>query len=58
MADAEPGTGIGLLDAGGARYPGGVSSLRAMAKSFKRNVLASGVVPQISMMRWGHGAGA
>ena len=39
---------IGLLDAGGARIQEGVSSLAGYGEVFKRNVLASGVVPQIS----------
>ncbi|MBV8978780.1 MAG: methylmalonyl-CoA carboxyltransferase, partial [Alphaproteobacteria bacterium] len=39
---------IGLLDAGGARIQEGVSSLAGYGEVFKGNVLASGVVPQIS----------
>jgi propionyl-CoA carboxylase beta chain len=39
---------IGLLDAGGARIQEGVSSLAGYGEVFKHNVLASGVVPQIS----------
>ncbi len=39
---------IGLNDSGGARIQEGVSSLAGYAEIFKRNVLASGVVPQIS----------
>lgn len=39
---------IGLNDSGGARIQEGVASLAGYAEIFKRNVLASGVVPQIS----------
>jgi len=39
---------IGLNDSGGARIQEGVVSLAAYADIFLRNVLASGVVPQIS----------
>lgn len=39
---------IGLNDSGGARIQEGVGSLAGYAEIFKRNVLASGVVPQIS----------
>lgn len=39
---------IGLNDSGGARIQEGVVSLGAFADIFLRNVLASGVVPQIS----------
>jgi len=39
---------IGLNDSGGARIQEGVASLAGYAEVFKRNVLASGVVPQIS----------
>jgi propionyl-CoA carboxylase beta chain len=39
---------IGLNDSGGARVQEGVVSLGAYAEIFLRNVLASGVVPQIS----------
>ncbi|AIK96071.1 acyl-CoA carboxylase subunit beta [Candidatus Odyssella acanthamoebae] len=41
---------IGLNDSGGARIQEGVISLGAYADVFKRNVLASGVVPQISLV--------
>ncbi len=41
---------IGLNDSGGARIQEGVSSLAGYAEVFQRNVLASGVVPQISMV--------
>lgn len=39
---------IGLNDSGGARIQEGVSSLGGYADIFYRNVLASGVIPQIS----------
>jgi propionyl-CoA carboxylase beta chain len=39
---------VGLIDSGGARIQEGVSSLAGYANIFRRNVLASGVVPQIS----------
>ena len=42
---------IGLNDSGGARIQEGVSSLAGYAEVFQRNVMASGVVPQISMIR-------
>jgi len=41
---------IGLNDSGGARIQEGVVSLAAYAYVFLRNVLASGVVPQISLI--------
>ncbi len=41
---------IGLNDSGGARIQEGVDSLAGYADVFQRNVLASGVVPQISMI--------
>jgi len=41
---------IGLNDSGGARIQEGVDSLSGYAEVFQRNVLASGVVPQISMI--------
>lgn len=41
---------IGLNDSGGARIQEGVESLAGYADIFQRNVLASGVVPQISMI--------
>ena len=41
---------IGLNDSGGARIQEGVASLGGYADVFQRNVLASGVVPQISMI--------
>src|SRR5574344_2777706 len=39
---------IGLNDSGGARIQEGVQSLAGYAEIFERNILASGVVPQIS----------
>ncbi|MCZ6555954.1 MAG: acyl-CoA carboxylase subunit beta [Candidatus Dadabacteria bacterium] len=39
---------IGLSDSGGARIQEGVESLAGYAEIFCRNVLASGVIPQIS----------
>lgn len=39
---------IGLNDSGGARIQEGVMSLAAYAEIFQRNIMASGVVPQIS----------
>jgi propionyl-CoA carboxylase beta chain len=41
---------IGLNDSGGARIQEGVASLAGYAAVFQRNVLASGVVPQISLV--------
>ena len=41
---------IGLNDSGGARIQEGVASLGGYAEVFQRNVLASGVVPQVSMI--------
>lgn len=41
---------IGLNDSGGARIQEGVDSLGGYAEVFQRNVLASGVVPQISLI--------
>ena len=41
---------IGLNDSGGARIQEGVVSLGGYAEVFKRNVLASGVVPQVSLV--------
>ena len=39
---------IGINDSGGARIQEGVESLTGFAHIFKRNVMASGVIPQIS----------
>ena len=41
---------IGLNDSGGARIQEGVASLGGYADVFQRNVMASGVIPQISMI--------
>jgi propionyl-CoA carboxylase beta chain len=41
---------IGLYDAGGARIQEGVAALGGYAEIFQRNVLASGVIPQISVI--------
>merc|ERR1739848_172461 len=41
---------IGLNDSGGARIQEGVESLAGYADIFQKNVLASGVIPQISMI--------
>ena len=41
---------IGLNDCGGARIQEGVASLAGYADVFQRNVLASGVIPQISVI--------
>jgi propionyl-CoA carboxylase beta chain len=50
---------IGINDSGGARIQEGVDSLAGFAEIFQRNVLASGVVPQISLimgaLRWRRG---
>ncbi len=39
---------IGLNDSGGARIQEGVTSLAGYAEIFQRNIMASGVIPQIS----------
>ncbi len=39
---------IGLNDSGGARIQEGVAALTGFAEIFQRNIMASGVVPQIS----------
>ena len=49
---------IGLNDSGGARVQEGVSSLGAYADIFLRNTLASGVVPQISVIMGPSAGGA
>src|SRR6201998_3480757 len=41
---------IGINDSGGARIQEGVASLGGYADVFQRNVLASGVIPQISLI--------
>ena len=41
---------IGISDSGGARIQEGVASLGGYAEVFQRNVLASGVIPQLSLI--------
>ncbi|XP_030767853.1 propionyl-CoA carboxylase beta chain, mitochondrial-like [Sitophilus oryzae] len=41
---------VGLNDSGGARIQEGVESLAGYADIFQKNVLASGVIPQISLI--------
>ncbi|MCK0096342.1 acyl-CoA carboxylase subunit beta [Yoonia sp. F2084L] len=41
---------IGINDSGGARIQEGVASLAAYGEIFQRNITASGVVPQISLI--------
>ena len=41
---------IGINDSGGARIQEGVASLAGYADIFYRNVKASGVIPQISLI--------
>ncbi|TXL74600.1 acyl-CoA carboxylase subunit beta [Vineibacter terrae] len=41
---------IGINDSGGARIQEGVDSLAGYADVFQRNVMSSGVIPQISMI--------
>jgi acetyl-CoA carboxylase carboxyltransferase component len=41
---------IGMMDSGGARIQEGIRGLAGYGGMFTRNVLASGVVPQISLM--------
>jgi propionyl-CoA carboxylase beta chain len=41
---------IGINDSGGARIQEGVDSLAGYGEVFQRNILASGVVPQISLI--------
>ncbi|WP_106755202.1 acyl-CoA carboxylase subunit beta [Pannonibacter carbonis] len=41
---------IGLFDAGGARIQEGVAALAGYGEVFQRNVIASGVIPQISLI--------
>ena len=41
---------IGILDGGGARIQEGVAALTQFAEIFRRNVAASGVIPQISLI--------
>ncbi|WP_263731652.1 acyl-CoA carboxylase subunit beta [Cellulomonas sp. SG140] len=41
---------VGILDGGGARIQEGVAGLTQFAEIFRRNVAASGVIPQISLI--------
>ena len=41
---------VGISDSGGARIQEGVASLGGYAEVFQRNVLSSGVVPQVSLI--------
>lgn len=41
---------IGINDSGGARIQEGVAALAGYAEVFQRNIMASGVVPQISLI--------
>ena len=41
---------IGIIDSGGARIQEGVASLAGYAGIFRRNVMSSGVIPQISVI--------
>jgi propionyl-CoA carboxylase beta chain len=41
---------IGLFDSGGARIQEGVAALGGLWRGVQRNMLASGVVPQISVI--------
>ncbi len=50
MAVANGAPVIGLNDSGGARIQEGVDSLAGYGEIFQRNILASGVVPQISVI--------
>ena len=49
---------IGLNDSGGARIQEGVASLGGYADIFQKNMLASGVIPQISMIMGPSAGGA
>lgn len=41
---------IGINDSGGARIPEGIDSLAGYAEVFQRNVMASGAIPQLSLV--------
>src|SRR3954470_6952623 len=41
---------VGLFDAGGARIQEGVAALGGYGEVFRRNVIASGVIPQVSVI--------
>jgi propionyl-CoA carboxylase beta chain len=49
---------IGINDSGGARIQEGVASLAGYAEVFQRNITASGVVPQISLVMGACAGGA
>lgn len=49
---------VGINDSGGARIHEGVGSLAGYGEIFKRNVLASGVVPQITVIAGPSAGGA
>lgn len=49
---------IGILDGGGARIQEGVASLAQFADIFRNNVLASGMIPQISLIMGPSAGGA
>ncbi len=49
---------IGINDSGGARIQEGVASLAGYAEVFQRNIMASGVVPQISLVMGACAGGA
>ena len=49
---------IGINDSGGARIQEGVASLGGYAEVFQRNVMASGVVPQLSVIMGPSAGGA
>ena len=49
---------IGLKDSGGARIQEGISSLDGYGRIFERNVRASGVIPQISVIMGPSAGGA
>ena len=49
---------IGILDGGGARIQEGVAALTQFAEIFRRNVAASGVIPQISLIMGPSAGGA
>ena len=50
MAMQNGAPGIGINDSGGARIQEGVDSLAGYGEVFQRNIMASGVVPQISLI--------
>jgi propionyl-CoA carboxylase beta chain len=49
---------IGINDSGGARIQEGIDSLSGYGELFRRNVLASGVIPQISLVMGPSAGGA